>query len=319
MAFLGVEIGGTTTRAALIDDLGHLCGDVQVATETDGSVEAVLRLVARAAQAACERVGIRLSAIDSACLGIPALIDHDRNTVLSAPTLGWGGETDIVSVARRCLDIPIVVENDAICAATGSAEFGVGNHYDDFLLLKLGSTVGVAAVSGGRVIADVRRYGTDPSELRGSGVAFHNRFSAGALVRLARVVASGFGSGQLFELTGGDLGRLNAALVFEAARHGDPVAQAAIDRFGEWAAEETTRMVLALRPEAVVIAGSLAKSGDQLRVPFEAALEGGLGDAGAPMPDIVISSMAPTIGAYGAAVIALRISGVDPAVEALRT
>ena len=315
MAFLGVDIGGTTTRAALIDDLGHLLGDAQELTHVDGGVEGVLDSVWIATQAACDRVGIHVSAIDSICIGIPGAVDPDRNMVLLAPVLGWYEETDVVSVARERLDIPLQLASDALCAATGEAEFGAGNHYDDCPLLKLGTTVSLAVVRDGHPLGSDTELGRHVSNASVDDVEFHEFGSAGSLVRLAREAAETDEDSRLYRLGGHDLSRLDDSLVFEAARRDDAAALAAVERYADHVARGAKPLVVSLSPEAVVIAGSVARAGELLREPVARHLGAVLADSDTPCPDVVTSSIAPAIGAYGAAVIAMRLAGVDPLVE----
>jgi len=319
MAFLGVDIGGTTTRAALIDDLGHLLGDAQALTRIDGSIKTVLESVWGATQAACDHVGIHVSAIDSACLGIPGAVDPDENVVLLSPALGWTEETDVVSVARQRLNVPMLLANDALCAATGEAEFGVGNRYDDFLLFKLGTTVSLAVVRDGLPLDDDTELGSWIAKASVADEEFHRYGSAGALVRLARHEAEHDGTSRLFRLAGPDLASLDDSLVFEAARKGDAAACAAVEHYAGNVARGSKPLVDALSPEAVVIAGSLARAGELLREPVERHLRALLAESDAPCPYVGTSSIAPAIGAYGAAVLAMRLEGIDPLVEAQTT
>lgn len=70
----------------------------------------------------------------------------------------------------------------------------------------------------------------------------------------------------------GDPGQVSAAMVFAAARAGDPVALQVIDRAVEVPARAIAIVALVLNPELIVLGGAVAHAGDTLLGPFSKAL-----------------------------------------------
>ena len=139
---LAVDIGGTNIRAALVQ--GQAQGPIltvpsnrQAAGSSVGSMLEILREAAGSQWEAIQAVGIvSTGPLDSS------------NGVISNPfTLPqWSGH-DWINQLRARLDVPVIIENDAVGAAIGEFEAGAGLGSDVMCMVTLGTGVGVAVVS----------------------------------------------------------------------------------------------------------------------------------------------------------------------------
>ena len=156
--YLGIDIGGTDIKAALIDELGHQLIFTKVPTNADGTVETIIKKVAAIAALIIEQSGAAPSSIKSAGVGIPGLIKNSKGPVVFAPSIGWS-MIDAVPLLEKALQLPVILGNDALCAAMAESKLGVGKKYKNIILLTLGTAVGGAVIFDGKPFSGFGPYG----------------------------------------------------------------------------------------------------------------------------------------------------------------
>jgi glucokinase len=149
VSYIGVDIGGTGLKAALVNEKGQILHHVETPTRASEGRTAVLGrveglVVALLAQAESPVLGCGV--------GSAGRIDHRRGTVIfaSGNLPGWTGLPLGPELAHR-VGLPVVVDNDVNAAAIAEAWIGAARGTADFLMLTLGTGVGGAMVVGGRV------------------------------------------------------------------------------------------------------------------------------------------------------------------------
>ncbi|HTE59505.1 MAG TPA: ROK family protein [Solirubrobacteraceae bacterium] len=141
--FGGIEAGGTRWNCAVGDGGGTSAGSESFATTTPE--ETIARAVGF-----FERNG-PLTALGVGCFGP---LDLDRSSprwgrITTTPKPGWSG-TDVVSILRAGLDVPIAFETDVNAAAVGEAQWGAGEGLETFSYVTVGTGIGGGAVVNGR-------------------------------------------------------------------------------------------------------------------------------------------------------------------------
>ncbi len=154
---VGVDLGGTNLKVALVERGGAILHRLSVPTGADGGTERVLDRIADGIARVTSRLpeGATIAGIG---IGAPGTVLLDRATV---PVLtnfpGWTSlnlpERLAPRLTGRGVDPagPILVDNDANVAALGSAHFGAGKPFGTFLMVTLGTGVGGAVVIDRRV------------------------------------------------------------------------------------------------------------------------------------------------------------------------
>ncbi len=154
---VGVDLGGTNLKVALVEQTAGIVHRVSVSTEAAAGVERVLDRLAdgivRVAQALPD--GAALAGIG---IGAPGTVLLDRATVpIMTNFPGWESvhlpDHLRPRLGHRALhtEAPIVVDNDANVAGLGSAHYGAGQAFGSFLMVTLGTGVGGAIVLDRRV------------------------------------------------------------------------------------------------------------------------------------------------------------------------
>jgi glucokinase len=290
--FIGVDIGGTKVLATAVSRSGRV---VRTALrETPGRrVEA--RLVEDALTEAVQEIaGIRrIGAIGIAAAGF---VDAQGERVRFAPHLPWQDEGVRARLAERW-SAPVVLDNDANCAARAELAYGAVGEADSAVVVTLGTGIGGALILDGEVIRGYNgmagEYGHTQvvpggrdCECGGSG-CWEQYCSGNALTRFVRERG---------------VEDLSGPALTAAAEAGDPVALAAYAEVGEWLGVGLANLVASFDPQVVVIGGGVSAAGDLLLEPARAALRESL--VGAPhrtIPPVVRAALGPEAGAIGAA------------------
>ncbi|MFZ5815152.1 MAG: ROK family protein [Bacillota bacterium] len=149
MVYLGLDIGGTGIKAALVDERGNILHHAETPTCASEGAACILDRVRRLALSLTERAGTQVVACG---VGSAGRIDHRRGQVLfaSGNLPGWTG-THLGPELSRALGMPVTVDNDVNAAAIGEAWIGAARGTADFLMLTLGTGVGGALMVGGKL------------------------------------------------------------------------------------------------------------------------------------------------------------------------
>lgn len=148
---VGVDLGGTNIKAALVKRGEGLVRDLSTETGGEHGPDHVIRQIARVVRDLT--ADLPLEAFAGIGVGAPGVINWERTTVSYAPNIpGW----EVVDVrealcAQLERKLPVIVENDANVAGLGSAHYGAGRPYDSFIMVTLGTGVGGAIIYDNRI------------------------------------------------------------------------------------------------------------------------------------------------------------------------
>lgn len=146
--YLGIDVGGTGIKAGLVDERGQLLHHAETPTRSSEGVSHVLDRVEQVARMVLNRS----KEVPASCgIGSAGRIDHRSGVVLFASgILGWTGQPLAEEFSRR-LKLPVTVDNDVNVAALAEGWLGAARGVGDYLMVTLGTGVGGAAVTGGKL------------------------------------------------------------------------------------------------------------------------------------------------------------------------
>ena len=159
--FVGIDLGGTTVKLGVVDDLGQpLCWN-SLATQVDRGPEDAACRMGTAVREAIQGMGIDASAVARVGLGSPGILDV-RNGVMVNPTNfpGWGGVPLRDRVSHYC-GLPVAFVNDANAAAYGEFWVGSGRSFQSLVLLTLGTGVGCGIIIGDVIVEGENGHGAE--------------------------------------------------------------------------------------------------------------------------------------------------------------
>jgi glucokinase len=147
---LAVDVGGTRTRAALVNAEGRVMHRQSLATPADQGAEAVVAAIA----SACRAVIVECGIIPGLKLGLcaPGPIDAKRGLALATPTIRGFTNFPLRQAVEDALGLSVTIENDGPCAALGEWRCGAGQGADNFVYVTISTGIGGGIVSEGRLL-----------------------------------------------------------------------------------------------------------------------------------------------------------------------
>jgi glucokinase len=308
----GIDVGGTKIAGGVVDADGNILEQRRVvspARDADAMSDAIVGLVGElAGRHDLVAVGV----------GAAGYVDKSRSTVMFAPNLAWR-DIDLKGQLEPRLNLPVVVENDANCAAWGEFRFGAGHDVDDLLLVTVGTGVGGGLVLDGELYRGAFGVGAEIGHMRvvpggrlcgcGNHGCFEQYASGRALVRNAREDAQegSLLARTLLDLTGGEVDRIDGPIITDAAREGDKFALEQLAEVGRWLGEGIASLTAVLDPAVVAIGGGVADADALLLDPVRAAFGASLSGRGhRPILEIRKAALGNRAGLIGAADLARR-------------
>lgn len=278
---LGVDIGGTNTVFGIVDARGQVIASDSIKTkkhaEFDDYVEELHSAVERLL-----RLNDAEDKIQGIGIGAPNA-NYYTGEIVNPPNLPWG---PVIPLAEKVSEafggIPVAVTNDANAAALGEMTYGAARGMKDFIMITLGTGVGSGIVINGQMV-----YGHDGNagEL-GHLVMKRNNgrmcgcgrtgcleayCSATGVARTAREFLEIRQDPSV--LRNIDIEDITSKDVYDAAMAGDKIAKEIFEYTGKILGEAFADMVAFSSPQAIILFGGLAKSGDLLLKPLKEAFE----------------------------------------------
>ncbi|KKM12287.1 hypothetical protein SY88_03775 [Clostridiales bacterium PH28_bin88] len=268
---VGIDLGGTNIKAAVVNGNGYILASNQVATLSAGGPDAVVDRMTELVTRVWQQAGLTGMRPDRIGVGVPGTVDAHTGTVIFAPNLGWSHFPLGESLGRR-LGSPVWLENDADAAALGEHWVGAGRGMRYLLVITVGTGIGSGLILNGKLFQGSTGRGTEMGHFKvvedglpcgcGNKGCLETVSSASALVRMAREA-----------LTRGDKttlsknSDLDARDILAAARDGDGLARGILRKAAGYLGVALANMALALDLERVIIGGGVAAAGSLILEP----------------------------------------------------
>ncbi len=282
-AYIGVDLGGTNLRTALVNRSGKILASRLAQVRLDRGAESVsnkLLAQCRALLRSAAKLGLDVAAIG---LGVAGKIDRSTGSVIFSPNLPVLDGYPIGQHLRRNLQIPVCMENDANVFGLGESWAGAARGVRNWVGITLGTGTGGCLFLNGKLwegdglgfSAEIGHMIVEPAGPLcpcGSKGCLEAFASARALVSGARkaLVDQGIRQGPLHALE--SAAKLSAQTIYACAKKGDATALALFDKMG-WALGICLANIFsALAIRYAVIGGGVSPAWDLFIGPLEKAL-----------------------------------------------
>ena len=288
---LGIDMGGTLTKFLVLDN-GEKRYEESVPTPND-SCENIIRMIFEKYEILKESFNI-----DRMGIGVPGVVKNGEVFADNLPIKN----VPMLELLKKRINIPIVIDNDANCAALAEAKLGA-TKCQNLVMVTIGTGIGGGIVLDGKIrqgrggmgeICHMSIEATD-GELCSCGHrgCWESYASTTALIKSAECDAMEHPDSYLFDLYRQN-GMLNGILIFKAIKADCPVARVVFFKYLDRLAVGLKNIAYIFDPDVIVLAGGITKDGglfiDELRrrvntdVPIEiSALQSDAGAYGAAM------------------------------------
>ncbi len=306
MHAIGIDIGGTKIAGALVSENGDIVAEDRQPTpagDKDAIIEIVVAMIERL------RTGHEVAA---AGVAAPGFIDDEQSTVYYAPNISFRNEPVRERLISR-LDLDITIDNDANAAGWAEYRFGAGRGVQDMTMLTVGTGVGGAIVTHGRLFRGGFGAGAEIGHLRvvpdglpcgcGQRGCIEQYGSGRALLRYANEIADAGGVGKpLSDARAANGGELTGTIVGRLIEERDAGALFALQDLGRWIGQACASLSAVLDPQLFVIGGGVSVAGDLLLDPVREAYLQYLPARGYhPEPAFATAELVNNAGVVGAA------------------
>lgn len=278
---LGIDIGGTNTVFGIVDARGQVIASDSIKTkkhaefddyveELHSSIERLLKL--NDAEDKIQGIGI----------GAPNA-NYYSGEIVNPPNLPWGPVIPLAEKVSESFDgIPVAVTNDANAAALGEMTYGAARGMKDFIMITLGTGVGSGIVINGQMV-----YGHDGNAgelghliMKRNNGRMCGCGRTGCLEAYCSATGVARTAREFLEirqepsaLRNLDIEDITSKDVYDAAMAGDKLAKEIFEYTGKILGEALADMVTFSSPQAIILFGGLAKSGDLLLKPLKETFE----------------------------------------------
>lgn len=307
---IGIDVGGTNVKIALVDDKGSILYSNSVPTRAEMGYEYTVNNIKQAIRDLIAET--KVSHIEGIGFDFPGQIDYKNGIVRLAPNIPGWVNIPIAKIIEDEFKIPTRIDNDVHCAALGELNFGAGKNCENFICMTVGTGIGSGIVINGKL---VRGASNAAGELGHIKLQMHEgplcgcgdfgcleAFASGpSIVAMAEEYIKGGKSTKYREMA--NRGEITPFLVAEAAKQGDPVAKRIFTRIGEYIGFGLSSVVNLLNPEKIIIGGGVADSGDILIQPIRETIKKRSMSVAGSAVEIVPAQLGNTAGVIGASML----------------
>jgi glucokinase len=263
---IGVDLGGTNTRTALVASNGDILEKQKEETlVTEGHEKVIAKLIRNIdrQRANAVRYGQEVAAVG---VGAPGVIHEQTGVVVKSPNFPDWNDLPLKQTLEWELKLPVFIENDANAAALGEQWRGAAKDIRSMIFLTLGTGVGGGIVLDGRIW-----HGADgmAGEVGHMTITPDGRKCGCGNRGCLEMYASSRGIVMTFRemcaekpLGAEDGQEITSAKIYQAARNGNTVAHLVMKDMGRYLGIGIANLINIFNPEMVVIGGGVKDAWD---------------------------------------------------------
>ena len=316
MRYIGIDIGGMSAKAGLVNEFGEISHKRNVVTDKGTSSGAFISDMAHLTFDLLADAGLTLDDIDGIGLGFPGSIDDGKGIVRYCCNLNLRN-VEFVKLFKSSLNFkkPIMISNDANCAVLAEAKFGAAKGAKDVILFTLGTGIGTGIISGGRLITGNASAGSEGGHTTlviggepcgcGRNGCFEAYASATALLRQTKQAAEKNPDSLLAEKIEAE--GLSGKVPFDCATLGDRTALEVVRNYVRYLGVGVVNFCNIFYPETVLLGGGVSNQGDNIVKPLQRFVDMNVyGKEYNPKIKVAVASMGNDAGIIGAAALCLQ-------------
>jgi len=276
----GIDIGGTNTVFALVDEVGSIHGSGTFPTDLHKEFDDYIVALRDGIQEVSSKLNYPHK-IMGIGIGAPNG-NYYTGCIDSAANLRWKGNLPLAEKLKVLFGgIPVVLTNDANAASIGEMIYGGAKGMKNFVVITLGTGLGSGFVVNGEVM-----YGHDGFAGEFGHIAYSRggrQCGCGRRGCLETYVSAPGLKRNAFELLSAEnypsvlrdisFSQLTSKEVAVAAQNGDKIANMVFEMTGKILGECLADLVAITVPEAIFLFGGVAKAGSLIMDPTKRAFE----------------------------------------------
>lgn len=272
MHYVGVDVGGQTIKAGIVDALGQPLGELCIVpTESERGADHFLHQLCESVRQSVNKAGIKLNQVKAIGVATPGLMDIPAGMMTHPVNMPALRNVPVRDHVQKTFGISTAFQNDANAAAYGEFWTGAGRGTRSLVLFTLGTGIGCGIVWDHKIIEGEHSHGAEVGHiiiqawggrLCGCGQTGHLESYAsetGLRKIMAEVIAQADGNTPLCKLA--ESQGLGARALFHALEQGDADAERIVQDAAYALAVGATCMMHTIDPEIVLFGGGMSVAG----------------------------------------------------------
>jgi glucokinase len=249
---IGIDLGGTNLRVALVSDEGKILKKIKIPS-SENVRDALLTSIG----------DIITSGVAGIGFGVAGLIDREKGQVIESPNLPAIEGLNIPEIVRARFDLPVYVENDANVAALGEKWMGEGKAFKSFVLITLGTGIGGGIIHNHALMNMPAEIGHMSINVSGEKCSCGNNgclemyASAKAMLAYAITALNNGAESRLRECCKGNIYKLTPEDIYLSALDGDNLSREVLREAGRYLGVGISSIINIFGPDAVILGGGL--------------------------------------------------------------
>jgi len=317
MYYLGIDLGGTYIKAAVVTRGGEIIRKGSVKTGAHREFPEIVAEMGALCLKLIGECGLNTDDIISAGVGSPGTINSQNGIVTYCSNLDWH-DAPLTAGLGKHIGKKVFVSNDANAAALGEALFGAGKSYKHSIFITLGTGVGSGVIIDGKLFEGNKSAGTELGHVKlgdqkrpcacGRLDCWETYSSATALINDSKAAMQKDKNSIMWDIAK-NIDAVDGKTVFRAADRGDAAAQAVLDNYIYYLGEALINFANIFRSEAIIIGGGISAEAC-LIPPLQAMMDKYIyGGQKIASVKVVRASLGNDAGVLGAASLAITYGG----------
>ncbi len=311
---VGVDFGGTFIKMALVNEKGEVQSRAKIPTKDAAGVEGWMDAVAKGMAQLKEKKSGDVGELAGIGVGVPGFVDYERGFIHDLTNVpGWTGVHLAAEIEKR-FNVHARIDNDVNAMALGECTFGAGRAYQHAVFVTLGTGVGggllmnnvlyrgAYSMAGEIGHLSIDMNGVKSPQGRGGLEQYvgNRRIAERAVKQLEQGKPS-----ILRDMVKGDWSAITPEVIGQAANKGDKLALEVYDFVADCLAAAFASVTYLIQPQAFIVGGGVAQSGDILFDPLRKHLGERLSPFFAERIEVKTAELGNDAGVIGAATLVM--------------
>lgn len=260
--FIGLDIGGTNIKIAVIDTDGKIATKhIELINKScaEKIISQIIEII--------EHTVTQENDVASIGIGLPGIIDSKTSIMIQSPNLPLLEDINLKDILYNKFKVPVYIDNDVNVAAYAEYKLNpeiVKNNFKNIIFLAAGTGLGGGIILNGEIWKGSSGFAGelghicidingDNCNCGGKGCIETYVSSTGLIKRLKKHIWR-FPNSSLSRIA---IEKINPEDIFEAARNNDAIAAYVLNEFIEALAAGIGSLINIFNPQAVVLGGGI--------------------------------------------------------------
>lgn len=281
---VGVDLGGTNIVVGAMPQDGSR--EIAMRSQptlsqlgSDAVTDRIIQMIEDVITITMAETGAKREDFLGVGVGAPGPLDREKGLVIIAPNLGWSNYP-LRDRVQDAIKLPATLDNDANCATLGEWWTGAAKGARHVVGITIGTGIGGGLILDGKlfhgasdVAGEIGHTTIDSTGRRckcGNYGCLEAYASGPNIADRAREALTGEEQSLLASMVKGNLEKITAQTVYDAAQQGDMIAREVVRDTARFLGAGVANLLNVFNPDVVVIAGGVTQAGEALFEPLRA-------------------------------------------------